>query len=200
MKFPLILVILVAVSISGCADVNIHVHTSGPPEALHDGKTYALVRTPSQEVSPQHAQHEALVSHEMAKFSYAEAPLNIAHYRVSIAYETRPTVVNVSGKVSAGAVVNEQCSRPNSLLHVFRDVYRHALTLRFFDRKSGREPYKVTATRCDHDADPTRAMPYLVSTALARIPFRDYQDWQVIWHLEDRREGSRIVTIRPVEQ
>ncbi|MDI7066128.1 hypothetical protein QMO17_33330, partial [Klebsiella pneumoniae] len=89
-----------------------------------------------------------------------------AHYLLSIAYATRPAAVGVGTKDCAPGMCERSPEAPFSLFG--GRAYQHTLTLRFFERASGREVYKVSAASSDRDADPLHAMPLLVKSALAR--------------------------------
>jgi hypothetical protein len=52
-------------------------------------------------------------------------------------------------------------------------IFMHGLTIRFTDRASGREVYKVTATTTGGSPSLVLAMPYLVRSALADFPLEN---------------------------
>jgi hypothetical protein len=78
-------------------------------------------------------------------------------------------------------------------------AYQHALTLRFFERSSGQEVYKVSAASSDRDADPLHAMPVLVKSALAKFPFDAPPDWRVKLRTDQAGGVPEVVSLKPVQ-
>jgi hypothetical protein len=70
--------------------------------------------------------------------------------------------------------------------------------MRFFERKSGQEVYKVTVTKSDRDADPLHAVPYLVKSALARMPYAGNRDWRVTFGNVETGRAPGIESVSPV--
>jgi hypothetical protein len=78
-------------------------------------------------------------------------------------------------------------------------VYLHALTLRFFERSSGEEVYRVSAASSDRNADPLHAMPALVKSALAKLPFDAPPDWRVKLRAGKTGEVPEVVSLKPLK-
>ena len=193
---------LVAATLAGCAGVKTDVQASPLSGTFASERTYALVRTEPQDANAGHAQYEALVRAELARYGFVEAPKESARYHVSLAYDTRPAGVGVDAAGCGSST--EPCSKPAPSTTFFgQRLYQHSLTVRFFDRTNGQEIYKVAATKRDREADPLRAVPYLVQSVLAQMPYAGHQDWQVTFKGEeageDQGQVSGIKSIKPVE-
>ncbi|WP_254699851.1 DUF4136 domain-containing protein [Trinickia violacea] len=215
-----------AAMLSGCADVNTDVRASGVPAGFGGERTYELVRAPSQGESPLQTQYEALVRDELAQRGFvggqpsdgqassATAPAvaaqaqgqggdassqaaGHARYLVSLAYETHPAAVRAANGECASAGCGDSSSSGFSWpgMHPFV----HSLTLRFFERATGREVYRVTVSTRDHDADPLHASPYLVKSAFAQLPFADHEAWRVKLHPGEAGAMPGVVSVKPVE-
>ncbi|WP_341319352.1 DUF4136 domain-containing protein [Paraburkholderia sp. IMGN_8] len=197
-KAILICAALAAASLTGCAGLNADVHTPNPAAALQGERTYAIARMPSQDASADHPQFEALLRDELAKNGFVEAAAQQAHYLLSIAYDTRPATVGVN----AGDCAASACGRPaEPSFSLFGGrAYQHALTLRFFERASGKEVYKVSAMSSDRDADPQHAMPTLVKSALAKFPFDAPPDWRVKLRADQASGVPEVIAVKPVVQ
>jgi len=191
MKSLLICALVVAAALSGCATVKTEVRASGAPKlsaAIAGERSYAFERAPSQQANGNtiDAQYEALVRDKFAQYQFVEAPALSARYLVSIAYDTRAAAVDIDTGPCAASCVEIVAPAAAG-----RHGYRHALTLRFFDRRVNREIYKVTAIRHDSDADPLHAMPYLTESALAKLPYDSDGDWRVKLHTIDAGEAGK---------
>ncbi len=197
MKAILICAALAAASLTGCAGLSADVHTANPAAALQGEQTYAIERMPSQDDSADHSQFEALLRDELAKNGFVDTDGKPAHYLLSIAYDTRPATVGVSTADCAA----DACGRPvEPAFSLFgQRTYRHALTLRFFERASGQEVYKVSATSSDRDADPLHAMPALVKSALAKLPFGAPPDWRVKLRAAQAGGMPDVVSVKPLQ-
>lgn len=204
MKITLMWAVLAAISLgaglSGCAGVSADVSTSnGATPAMQGERTYALARTPSQDTSSDQTEYEALVRSELERNGFSVAPEKGAHYLLSIAYDTRLAGVGVLVGDCANSI--GRCSEPDeSGFALFGHTYSHSLTLRFFDQTSGHEVYKVSATSRDRDADALHAIPYLVKSALARVPFVDHADWRVKLRVEEPNGAPQVVSVKPVQR
>ncbi|HLX03119.1 MAG TPA: DUF4136 domain-containing protein, partial [Trinickia sp.] len=212
---------LAAAMLSGCADVNTDVRASNGPAGFGDERTYELVRSPSQGENPLQAQYEALVRDELAQRGFVDGQPSDGHapssavpavagrgdasapaashsrYLVSLAYDTHPAAVRAaSGCATAG------CGEPSSAGFSWPGMrpFVHSLTLRFFERTTGREIYRVTVSSRDHDADPLHAGPYLVKSAFAQFPFADHEAWRVTLHPGEAGATPGIVSVKPVER
>ncbi|MFL9866312.1 DUF4136 domain-containing protein [Paraburkholderia fungorum] len=197
MKAILICAVLAAASLTGCAGLNADVHTANPSAVLQGERTYTITRLPSQDASGDHPQFETMLRDELAKNGFVDTAGKSAHYLLSIAYDTRPATVAVGTKDCAPGACERSPEPPFSLFG--GRAYQHTLTLRFFERSSGREVYKVSAASSDRDADPLHAMPVLVKSALARVPFDAPQDWRVKLRAETTGGVPGVVSLKPVQ-
>lgn len=205
-----------AAALAGCAGVKTDVHASTGANAasLQGEKTYALTRLPSQQTSAAYPQYAALVEAELAKYGFTTADAAHTRYLLSIAYDTRPAAIGVAaGDCADGeAAAADAASSPDAASSDCRTpgetsfslfggtTYRHTLTLRFLERATGREAYKVTSTTRDREADPQHAVPYLVKSALAKFPYADHADWQVKLRTQDASSAPEVVSVKPVER
>jgi hypothetical protein len=184
-----------AASLSGCAGLNADVHTANPTAALQGEPTYTIARMPSQDASEDLPRFEVLLRDELAKRGFVSAA-NGAHYLLSIAYDTHPATVEVGGKDCAPS----DCAKADAPFALFGGAaYQHSLTLRFFERTSGEERYKVRAVIADRDADPLHAMPVLVKSALAKFPF-DASDWRVKLQQDKASGVPNVISVKPLKQ
>lgn len=199
-KVLLIGAALATASLAGCAGLSADVHTAARANAapaLPRESTYTITRIASQEASADHQRFEALVRDELARHGFADAPDKAAHYLLSIAYATRPATVSVSTPDCAPGDCAHQAETPFSLFG--SRVYQHSLTLRFFDHASGEERYKVSAITNDRDADPLHAMPTLVKSALAKLPFDAPSDWRVTLRTDKTGSVPEVVSVKPLQ-
>ena len=190
---------LAAVAMAGCADMRAEVRASHMSTPLGDDRTYEFTRTPPQEANPDHRQYEALLRQQLSHNGFTSASADRARYVVSLAYDTRPADINVG--VTGCETSTERCDTPlpgaNS---PGRPLYRHSMTLRLFERSTGQEVYKVSATQKDRDADPLHAAPYLVTSVMAKFPFDGHADWLVKMHPDGADHSPRLTTVEPVGQ
>jgi len=188
-------------SLTGCAGLSADVHAVGPANSavvLPGGSTYTMTRTPLQDGGADDPPFEALLRDELARRGFTDAADPRAQYLLSIAYDTRPAAIGVGVKDCAPRECEPGPDAPFSLFG--SRAYRHALTLRFFDRASGEERYKVSAVTVDRDADPLRAMPALVKSALAKFPFDAPPDWRVKLRVDKAGEAPEVVSVKPVQR
>ncbi|MGF6448090.1 DUF4136 domain-containing protein [Paraburkholderia youngii] len=194
---------LAAASLTACAGLGADVHTvcansADHAVALQDEQTYALARTQAQDDSADHPQVEKLLRDELAKNGFVDAAGKPAHYLLSIAYSTRPASIGIGGGDCAPADCGAGSDGPGALL--FGRKYQHALTLRFFDYASGTERYKVSAVYSDRDADPLRALPLLVKTALAKLPYDAPADWRVKLSIDKASGAPNVESMEPLQR
>ncbi|NIE86614.1 DUF4136 domain-containing protein, partial [Burkholderia sp. Tr-860] len=78
-------------------------------------------------------------------------------------------------------------------------VYRHLLTLRFVDSRNGETAYQVTASSRDRQADPLAAMPNLVRSALAKLPYQGGTGWLVRTRPDAAGGMPGVVSVKPAE-
>jgi hypothetical protein len=196
----LICAALAAASLTGCAGLSADVHTADATNAtaaLQGERTYTIARMPSQETSADHPQFESLLVSELAKQGFVAATAESARYLLSVAYDTRPATIGVN----ENGCTSGDCQRgPAAPFSLFGGPgYRHALTLRFFERASGQKVYKVSAVSSDRDADPLHAMPTLVKSALARFPFDAPPDWRVKLRADETGGVPTVTSVKPLQ-
>jgi len=189
---------LATLGLAGCTGLHADVHTATPASALPGERTYTFARMPTQGEGSGHAQFETAVRDELAKQGFAETAGRPAHYILSVGYETRPAEIGVGRSDCATG----DCGRPGGASFALFGArpYRHTLTLRFFERENGREVYKVSAASTDRDADPLRAAPALVKSALAQVPFGAPADWRVKLRMNEARGVPEVVSVKPLDR
>lgn len=188
-------------SLTGCAGISADVHAVGPENSavvLRSGSTYAITRMPLQDSSAEHLPFETMLRDELARRGFTDAADQPAQYLLSIAYDTRLASIGVGAKDCAPRDCAAGSGAPWSLFG--SHAYRHSLTLRFFDRASGEQRYKVSAVSVDRDADPQRAMPALVKSALAKFPFDAPPDWRVKLRADQTGALPEVVSVKPVQR
>jgi len=198
MKATLVCTALAAATLAGCTGMHADVHTATPAAALAGERTYTFARLPMQEARVDHAQFETVLRDELTKQGFADTAERPAHYVLSVGCETRPAQIGVGASDCASGNCGPQTDASVSLFGA--RVYRHTLTLRFFERVSGREVYKVSAASTDRDADPLHATPALIRSALVQFPFDAPTDWRV--KLRPNPEGSLpdVVSVTPLQR
>lgn len=202
-KIAHLCVALAAASLTGCAGPSADVHAVSSAGASHTialqgEQTYSLARTQPQDDSADHFQVERLLRDELAKHGFVDTTDEPAHYLLSIAYSTRPASIGIEGNDCAPADCSAGSDGVGALL--FGRQYQHVLTLRFFDYASGTESYKVNAVFKDRDADPLHALPLLVKTALARLPFDAPTQWRVKLNVDKASGVPNIESMQPLER
>ena len=198
-KATLFCAALAAASLTGCAGLSADVHTDGTSNAaaLQGERTYAITRMPSQAASADQPRFEALLTDELAKQGFVVTAGPSARYLLSMAYDTRPATIGVA---ETGCASSDCARAPAASFSLFGGpAYRHALTLRFFERASGQEVYKVSASSSDRDADPLPAMPTLIKSALARFPFDAPPDWRVKLRAGDTGGVPTVLSVQPLQ-
>jgi hypothetical protein len=167
--------------LAGCAGASADVQASGGfPTAEAVGaavpaSTYRFARTPSQADAGENLPYEALLREGLAQRGFQQDASNAARYLVSAAWASRPADVTVAtGDCKGGCNPAEGPSLP-----WFGHRYVHTLTLRFFALPDGHETYKVSAEKRDRNADAQQALPYLVASALAKMPYAGAPQWRV---------------------
>lgn len=190
-------------ALAGCAGVTANIAATGTlPAASAAATNYRFVETPAQADAGEPLPGEPLLRAGLAQRGFTEGAPDAARYLVSVAWATRPADVTVvEGDCSAGC---EPSARP--ALPWFGRPYVHTLALRFFALPEGREVYKVSAVKRDRNADAQQAVPYLVTGALARLPFQADATgvagnsasarWRV--KLDDSSAQPAVLSIKPV--
>ncbi|AOJ02137.1 MULTISPECIES: DUF4136 domain-containing protein [Burkholderia] len=186
--------------LSGCASVTTGVSASAAPGALAGTRTYDFARTAVQADNADYRQVETLVRRELAQRGFDEAADAQARYRVTIAYATQPASVVLTmpgcGGAQQPACVAVDGPAPFGLPFA-GTIYRHVLTLRFVERSSGAEAYRVSAAVQDRRPDALRAAPALVRSALARVPYTDGNGWLVETKKRDADAMPGIISVKP---
>jgi len=181
--------------LAGCAGVTTGVETHGAlPVASRPPASYRLERTPVQQALAENPPYEAMLRDGLAKRGFVPAS-DGAKYLVLVAWATRPADINV------GADDCQQDCLPSSgpTFPWFGTRYLHQLTLRVFALRDGKPVYKVTAVERDRNADPQRALPYLVASALAPLPKRGGPQWRVkLGDLHASAALPDVVSMAPV--
>ncbi|WP_107312342.1 DUF4136 domain-containing protein [Burkholderia metallica] len=189
--------------LTGCAGgVTSGVSAIGQPNAFaSDAHGYDIVRTAAQAGDAEYRQIEALVRDELAHRGFDVKPLPAARYRLSIAYATQPASVAASAAgcgAASSACVTVDGQAPLPLPFMGR-VYRHVLTLRFVDAKSGADVYRVSAALRDRDPGTQQAAPALVKSALAKVPFSEGGGWLVKTKKDDAGAMPGVVSVKPAD-
>lgn len=190
---------LAAALLTGCAGVTTGVSALGQPDAFASGaKGYGFARTAAQADDEQYRQIETLVHDELARRGFDAQPLKDAHYRLSVAYATQPASVAASAEQCGGA--QPACvavDGPAPFLSFAGAVYRHVLTLRFVDAKTGADVYRVSASLRDREPGTLPAAPALVKSALAKLPFDAGDGWLVKTKKDDAGGMPGVVSVKP---
>jgi hypothetical protein len=203
MKFRWAEAALAAALLSGCASVTTGVSASGKPGEFAAGgeRTYEVARTDAQASQAGYQKVEALVREELARRGLNAQPAGHAHYRLTIAYATQPAAVALTTPACGGE--QAPCigvDGPAPLALPFAGtVYRHVLTLRFIDAKSGADAYRVSAAVQDREPDPLQAAPTLVRSALAQVPFSGAGGWLVKTKKDDAGGMPGVVSVAPAD-
>ncbi|PMS38540.1 uncharacterized protein DUF4136 [Trinickia symbiotica] len=190
-KSVCIMMCLVAAALTGCAvKSDVRASLSSSADLTADPRTYVLVHAPYPAADGVRAQYESVVAESLHRHGFVAAGADEARYRLSVSYETHEQSIEAGGGVcsaggdcgDAGKGSNEDGEShegPALLSWPWQHTFVHSLTLRFFERASGREIYKVSATNRDHEASPLVSLRYLVESALARLPYPTDGLWQV---------------------
>lgn len=190
--------------LSGCASVTTGVSASGKPGEFAAGgeRSYEVARTDAQSANADYRKVEALVRDELARRGLGEKPGGHARYRLTIAYATQPAAVALAtthcGGNQAAPCLDVDGPAPFALPFA-GTVYRHVLTLRFIDRKSGAEAYRVSAAVQDRRPDALQAAPTLVRSALAQVPFGAAGGWLVKTKKDDAGGLPGVVSVAPAD-
>jgi hypothetical protein len=167
-------------ALTGCAGVTADVAARGDlPGAGQHTMVYRLARTPAESDAETTPLYEAMLRDGLAKRGFVEAQSSgkpeAAAWLVSAAWSTRPADVGVS----AGDCAPACAASAGPSFPWFGHPYVHTLTLRFFSLPAGDEAYRVSVVKRDRNADAQAALPYLVTGALARLPYAGAPQWRV---------------------
>lgn len=193
---------VVAAMLAGCAGIESDVRASLPDSPAFDAgaRTYVFATSPVPAADADARHYESAVADALAKDGYDAVPDERARLRVSLAFDTHAEPVSILDEVCEA---NGDCTPPRqyaSFRWPGREWFVHSLTLRFFDRASGREIYKVSASSRDREAEPAYAIPYLVESAFARMPYRGSAHWRVRLRRGEPGNGPAIVSITPAQR
>jgi hypothetical protein len=207
----------VLASLSGCAYVQTDVRVSGVPGQPEAGRTYQLARTLPQGADPAQSQYETRVRNALAGYGWVEASPDAVpppYYRVSIAYDTHPVSVGIeagdcrsagpgaAGSSNGSGSGNDSgppgCAPLEAQPVEGRGQYVHSFTLRVFDGTVGREIYKVTTVERDDEKDAANATPYLVKSALAKLPFASHPGWRVKLRKTGTDGEPEVISVGPL--
>ncbi|RFU46807.1 DUF4136 domain-containing protein [Paraburkholderia sp. DHOC27] len=145
-------------------------------------RTYAFTRSPAQQNSIEQSTYELLVANQLAVQSFRQVDEQQAHYLVGLSYGTHAETVNVAEPVFYSSPWpgpfwgrpydpwGAYGPFPPAYVNQSYPVFTHSLGIRITDRATGKEVYNVMARNAGEEPSLVRAMPYLVSSALADFP------------------------------
>lgn len=193
---------VLAAMLAGCAGIESDVRVSLPDAHAFDAgpRTYVFANPPVPAVNADAVRYESAVADVLAKDGFDAVPDERARLRVSLAYDTHAEPVSILGEACAG---NGECApsgQRSSFRGLGRERFVHSLTLRFFDRASGREIYRVSASSRDREAESAHAIPYLVESAFARMPYGDGAGWRVRFRRGEPGNKPSIISITPARR
>jgi hypothetical protein len=213
-KFQLtISAVLLLGALAGCAGVTADVDVRGNlSEPAQGGVKYRFAPAPVQIEAGATAPYEAMLRDGLARHGFAETQgeHDAARYLVSVAWATRSADVTVTTKDDCpdGQDNCRPAQQQGAAFPWFGKAYVHTLTLRFFALPDGTEAYRVIVVKRDRDADAGVALPYLVTGALARLPYAGASQWRVKLR-EAGEPGSagagaarampEVVSVKPVQ-
>ncbi len=196
-------VLVLAAALGGCGTLTTGVSVAGAPGgAVASGAGYAFARTDAQGDDADYTRVETLVRNELAARGLVEQPLAQAAYRVTLGYVTQPAGVAVATEGCGGKAppcVAVDGAAPFGLPFAGK-VYRHTLTVRFVDAKTGAVAYRVTAAVQDRHGEALEAAPVLVQSALLRVPYTG--DGWVVRSKEDGEGAARalrVLSVKPAQ-
>ncbi|MGU7769422.1 DUF4136 domain-containing protein [Burkholderia sp. MR1-5-21] len=200
MKIEWTAAVLAAALLTGCAGMTAGVSAVGQPDVFASGAPgYGFVRSDAQADDAEYRQIETLVHDELAHRGFDAQPLKDARYRLSIAYATQAAAIAATAEQCGGAssaCVAVDGPAPFGLPFAGK-VYRHVLTLRFVDAKSGADVYRVSAALRDREPGTQQAAPALVKSALAKLPFETGEGWLVKTKKDGAGGMPGVVSVKP---
>lgn len=180
---------VVSVLLAGCAStVTSQVTAFGDSPGLFDGpRTYALTRAAEQQNNQEHATYEQWLRARLSGDGFREQSSASARYLIGMTYGISQQVMRVAEPVYDPMFAPGPWGpwgpwgRPwgwygypyGAPAYIQRD-YPYAvagLQLRFVDRASGKEVYRVQASTSDAGSSLASAMPFLIDAALKQLPF-----------------------------
>ncbi|WP_206956501.1 DUF4136 domain-containing protein [Trinickia acidisoli] len=160
-----------AAALMGCAQTETAVRVNCTRAFGTGMHTYAFAGDPASPSDAEDERYASAIAHRLAELGYTAAPAKAARYRIALSYATRPASVGVAYPSCAGGPPCGETALPAGFVWPGAQTYIHSLTLRFFDRADGSEPYSISVTKRDREPDSTHDIDYLVTGALARLPF-----------------------------
>jgi len=209
-KFQLtISAVLLLGTLAGCAGVTADVDVRGSlSEPAQGAAKYRFAPTPVQTEADAASPYGAMLRDGLAKrgFAQVQGEHDAASYLVSVAWATRPADVTVTTKDDCADGLGSCPPAQGPTFPWFGRSYVHMLTLRFFALPEGTEAYRVSVVKRDRNADAREALPYLVTGALARLPYAGASRWRVKLR-ETGEQGDagagampEVVSVKPVAQ
>ena len=175
-----------SVLLAGCAStVTSQVTAFGSAPGFDGPRTYALTRTAEQQNNQEHATYEQWLRNRLAGDGFSEQSPTSAHYLIGMSYGITQQVMRVTEPAYDPMFTPGPWGpwgRPWGWYgapfgppptYVQRD-YAYGLAglqLRFTDRASGKEVYRVQASTSDAGTSLAAAMPFLIDAALKQLPF-----------------------------
>lgn len=185
--------------LAGCAGIESDVRASLPDASALDAgpRTYVFADSPVTPASADAARYESAIADALATHGFDAAPEARARLRVSFAYDTHAQSVSIVDDACSAQAPCAPRQPAWSFRWPGRERFVHSLTLRFFDRASGREVYKVSASSRDGEAESPSAITYLVQSAFARMPYNGSSRWRVRLRRGESGNMPSIVSIAP---
>ncbi len=187
-RWALATLAVVSVLLAGCAStVTSQVTAFGDAPGFDGPRTYALVRTPEQQNNQEHATYEQWLRTRLAGDGFSERSSSSAHYLVGMSYGITQQIMRVAepvydpmfgpgpwgpwgpwGRPWGG--YGYPFGAPPAYVQRDYSYGLAGLQLRFTDRASGKEVYRVQANTSDAGTSLASAMPYLIDAALKQLP------------------------------
>lgn len=175
---------LASLMLAGCATtISSQVTAFGTAPGFDGPRTYALTRDADQQNNQEHATYEAWLRNRLAGDGFSEAGEKTAHFLIGMRYGIQQQTVRVTEPVYDPMFVGPgPWMRPwgwygapywGPPAYVQRDypVALKGLQLRFTDRATGKEVYRVSAETDDGGTSLASTMPFLIDAALKQLPF-----------------------------
>ena len=186
-KWGMATLVAASAMLAGCAStVTSQVTAFGDSPGFDGPRTYALTRTPEQQNNQEHATYEQWLRNRLAGDGFSEQSASSAHFLVGMSYGISQQMMRVAEPAYDPMFAPGPWGpwgRPwgwygnpywgAGPAYIERD-YPYALKglqLRFTDRASGKEVYRVSAETSDGGTSLASTMPYLIDAALKQLPF-----------------------------
>lgn len=166
--------------LGGCATtVTSQVTAFHDQTTFENPRTYAFQRAPAQQNNLEHQTYEGWLAPKLAAQGFVPASAHDAHYLVAMQYGVRQQFARVSqpvydpmfapGPWGPWGPYDPWFWGPPAYIDTAVPITVKWLELRFLQRVSGKEVYRVSAQTADGDSL-TTAMPYLINAALTQMP------------------------------